>query len=132
MCRIFVEIGMLDKKEVLKSLRYFRSLADCGCTPQGSTSGHRDGWGIVAYKKNKLNFCIHKNKDASADPSYVGAVNKLSSIQPGLVMAHFRKASIGGKILANVHPFIQDNYSFCHNGSIFDSKKIKTIGSFLV
>lgn len=92
--------------------------------PPGYPSGHHDGWGVVAYRRGKKVFYVRSAKDASKDETYTRIVEKVEAKKPSITIAHFRKASVGGKGILNAHPFVFKNYSFCHNGSIFKSERI--------
>lgn len=124
MCRLFATIGSLDGKEVSGLLMQFRDLADCGCVPIGTSKGHKDGWGIVAYRNGRKTFWKRRAKDAFYDPIYLRMLKDLSSKDQDAVIAHLRKASIGKASLANTAPFIQGRYALCQNGTILNSDKI--------
>mgnify|MGYP001613160617 CR=1 FL=1 len=124
MCRI---LGVVQQKpdgtELVTELSAFRALADCGCVPVGTPRGHRDGWGAVGYTDGKIIFSKRRVEDAYRDPQYPSAIVRLAREKPQIVLVHFRKASIGGKSIPNTHPFTARGYSFCHNGSIFETKR---------
>ena len=41
-----------------------------------------------------------------------------------MLVVHLRKASEGDLSLENTHPFIADDFVFCHNGTIYNSEKL--------
>lgn len=107
-----------------KALANFRDLADCGCVPAGMPSGHRDGWGMAAYRNGKVSFSIRRATDASKDAGYPKAARKAAAGEPEILMVHFRKASIGKTSAANSAPHVFGNMTLAHNGTIFESERI--------
>lgn len=121
MCRL---LGVLSDKSVEASwIRQFKDLAKSGKTKDGG--GHQDGWGIVAYQDNTPSYLGREPVSAIGDPKYDMAVSALSSgaISTKCLIAHVRKASPGIEInLKNTHPFVYKNWTFCHNGTLFEFK----------
>lgn len=123
MCRLLALINS-DKMESRTILDCFRNLAESGKVPPSSTKGHKDGWGIAAYKKGEVVY-FFKNKDnALDDEEYQKTVDKLEKINPNVITGHLRKSSCGLNKIENTHPFENGNYIFCHNGTVFNSDKI--------
>lgn len=123
MCRILAISGKINHQESALILEKFQRLAEFGKIP-GASKGHKDGWGIVAYEKGKPFLHARNYKDAFKDPKYSAAVEGLKDKKIDIVISHLRKASVGSRNTKNSHPFAQDNFSFCQNGTVFDSKKI--------
>jgi predicted glutamine amidotransferase len=57
--------------------------------------------------------------NAGNDPNYERALEKVTRIRPRIIFAHFRKATIGGKSIANTQPLVNSHWSFGHNGTIW-------------
>lgn len=124
MCRIVAISGKIEYKEAAEILHKFQRLSEYGKVAKGSTNGHKDGWGILAYEKGDP-FLLAKNyRNAFRDSKYLKAREKLEGKNANIIISHLRKASVGVKNINNAHPFVYDNYSFCQNGTIFGSEKI--------
>jgi predicted glutamine amidotransferase len=123
MCRILAISGKIDHQESALILEKFQRLAEFGKVP-GASKGHKDGWGIVAYAKGKPFLYAKNYKDAFNDPKYSAAIEGLKDKKFDIVIGHLRKASVGSKNKNNAHPFIYNNFSFCQNGTVIESKKI--------
>ncbi len=125
MCRILA-ITSLEKidKNITNFLKKFRRLAHTGDVSMSANNGHKDGWGIAGYKNHQLVFIKKECGDAFASSKYEKVIGKIILSNPSLIIAHLRKSSIGEKNIYNTHPFIKNNYLFCHNGTIFNKEKI--------
>jgi predicted glutamine amidotransferase len=75
---------------------------------------HKDGWGIAYYDK-AIPDVAHGLGPAHSDPDFERVSNLLSS---RAVLAHVRLASVGAVHLRNAHPFLHEEWSFAHNGTI--------------
>lgn len=118
MCRIISLSGKLEQGAITTALRKFGTLAENGAVPQSTPPGHKDGWGFVAYHGTKIVFYEKQPRAASADPAFTNATSQIAASKPSLVVGHLRKASVGSLKVENTHPFVVDNWTFCHNGSI--------------
>jgi predicted glutamine amidotransferase len=77
MCRILSISGKIEKDEMELLLKDFQRLAEYGNTPKGSGKGHKDGWGIVAYRKRKPVLFVRNYKNNSGN-------NKKYSVHHGI------------------------------------------------
>ncbi len=119
MCRIFALCGGPGSASTLAALAKFGELAENGVVPKSSKPpGHKDGWGVVAYRDTDIALYEKNSASATDDPKFSAAINKTSELNPSVVVAHLRKASVGGLKPENTHPFVSGNWAFCHNGSI--------------
>jgi glutamine amidotransferase len=75
---------------------------------------HPDGWGISVYHDTYPEV-ERRATSAYEDLAFAATAARLFS---RTVVAHVRKASIGGPALANTHPFVHGHWSFTHNGTI--------------
>lgn len=120
MCRIMAMCGELKSDVISDAFKKFGALAESGTVPKGVPSGHKDGWGIVAYANNEIAVYEKEPKSATDNTNFTATIKKVSTTNPKLLIAHLRKASIGSNILENAQPYAYENYSFCHNGTIKD------------
>jgi predicted glutamine amidotransferase len=124
MCRLLAIIGKIDKKTESKILEEFRYLSKYGYIAPEIEVGHPDGWGMVAYEKNKICYIKKSIFSAYQDRKYLEAIDSLGRMKEDILMAHLRRATVGDRNIKNVHPFIFDNFTFCQNGTILGSNKI--------
>lgn len=130
MCRMISISGKIEYKKTLLILKKFQRLAKYGKVPTGFKKGHKDGWGVLAYKKGYSIIFVKSCKDALENTGYSKAIAKLKSHKPNIIISHLRKASIGVNNINNTHPFVYKKYSFCQNGTIFESENIPLKGRF--
>jgi predicted glutamine amidotransferase len=85
----------------------------------GATDKHGDGWGIAFYEGPGCRLFID-TKPASESP--VAQLVKTYPIHSLNVIAHIRKATVGGVALENTHPFVREMWgrywAFAHNGTL--------------
>ena len=88
--------------------------------------GHGDGWGMIAYFQNtQPEYLSREPHSAEQDKKIFEQCTK--AVQNNLahtVLTHFRKISVGQPAISNTHPFTYKNWSFCHNGTLYESEKI--------
>jgi len=124
MCRLIAIIDPQDETLTETALRQFGSLAETGNIPPGMDKGHKDGWGVAAYKDEGVAILEKDPADAFADPKYQPAVMKIKDAAPALVLGHLRKASLGLVSIENTQPYTSGSYIFCHNGTLRDFEKL--------
>jgi len=85
----------------------------------GLTDEHKDGWGIAFYRNNS--FDVFLDHEPAANSALADEINK-SDIKSKTIVAHIRKATVGGVKLSNCHPFQRElwgkTWLFCHNGDL--------------
>lgn len=111
----------MSKRPISSSfLHDFRLLAEKGdVLPIAKEPGHKDGWGIVGYRRHTLIRLGREPKNAMEDPKYEEACERLDQLGlTGSLMAHLRKASKGKKSQENTAPFVRNEWCFGHNGTI--------------
>jgi len=81
--------------------------------------GSPDGWGITSYNAVSEAQILKSALPAEKDPNYVRAINTLIKNKPSLVMAHVRQTDNPKSVaIQNVHPFMFQNWSLIHNGTM--------------
>jgi len=103
-------------------LTAFRNLSVKGKVPKGEPAGHQDGWGILTYNGNSPIYAGRFPTNPADDPNYDHAIDEVRKIRPTIILAHFRKATIGAKSIANTQPYVNSKWGFGHNGTIWSSK----------
>ncbi len=103
-------------------LRRQGRLSTEGKIPTTTTeAGHHDGWGVVHYREGYPAILGREPTDAATDPNFAEVVEKVAELRPrGILLAHLRKASVGGVAKENTQPFVHENWAFGHNGTIHD------------
>jgi glutamine amidotransferase len=84
---------------------------------------HGDGWGIVVKRLGRFE-CYKKEIACWKDPIFAD----FYKIDTDFILLHARKASPGiPKSYEFTHPFEEDGWYFCHNGTIYD-REFRTEG----
>lgn len=82
---------------------------------------HSDGWGIGFYPDGKPDL-VRRHTAAHADIFFSTTVERVFA---KTVVAHVRRATVGGASLENTHPFSWENWTFAHNGTITGFDRIR-------
>ena len=115
MCRL---VGSVARDPV--SLRH--ELLDAA-DPLIHASGENDsGWGMAVYPggEGEAPRCTRFPDQAGASGQFEAAADQRGRI----LMAHVRKATVGGLTEENTHPFCLGEYAFCHNGTLGHPEKL--------
>lgn len=116
MCRLLALIEP-SPKIIRDALGRFQQLARDGQVPPGQAAGHLDGWGLAFYEQKAVT--VIKEPSSAADSAlYEETAARLAHDPPRVLIGHLRKASVGGRSLANTHPFSYQHWAFCHNGNL--------------
>ncbi|MES2583951.1 MAG: class II glutamine amidotransferase [Pseudomonadota bacterium] len=93
----------------------------------GCTDHHSDGWGIAFFESDgqkpgkAARYFVDKE---SASTSPIAQMLRTYPIKSHNVVAHVRKATVGGVTLENCHPFVRELWGrywvFAHNGDLKD------------
>jgi predicted glutamine amidotransferase len=75
---------------------------------------HPDGWGVAHLEDGELRV----TRALGAAHGSEAFRDHVKALTASLVLAHIRKASVGGHVLENTHPFTHDGWVFAHNGTI--------------
>jgi len=89
-----------------------------------SGCGNRDGWGIGWYSEGEAQPTVVK-EPVPADTS-LAFRRTARALRSPVVVAHVRRSSGTGHTLENTHPFVWQNWLFCHNGAC-DGSSLKRI-----
>jgi glutamine amidotransferase len=76
---------------------------------------HDSGWGI-GYDLRGQPHVVRSERPAREDPRYR---EQAALVLSTAVLAHVRRASVGGSALRNTHPFRHGRWLFAHNGTLF-------------
>jgi predicted glutamine amidotransferase len=118
--------GVQDRQSLL--LTNFKQLSQTGVVPEGTSAGHKDGWGLVAYEGGMPHYLGRKPSDPMNSSDYERAVEVISKTRPQIILGHLRKASCGSNSIENTQPFIRSQWSFAHNGTVW-SPAMKRLGT---
>ncbi|MCL5408152.1 MAG: class II glutamine amidotransferase [Candidatus Thermoplasmatota archaeon] len=100
MCRMLLSIGKYSN--LTQYMDFLYNMAN-----EGKHSPHHDGFGYVLYSQNEIKAF------KSIEP-----IRKVDGVYGTTLVAHARKKSSSGISLINTQPFLADNISFSHNGTI--------------
>ena len=80
------------------------------------------GWGMAVFPNGDGDEprCTRFPEAAEASDEFAAA----AEAEGRIVMAHVRKATMGGLTEENTHPFCLGEYAFCHNGTIGRSERL--------
>ena len=119
MCRV---LGCVAAEPV--SLRHELLEAE---NPMIRQSEHHDsGWGMAVYNRGAGDEprCVRFPEAAFTDNGFVEA----TELKGRIFNAHVRRATMGGLVLENTHPFCLGPYSFCHNGTVLHFPRLLELG----
>lgn len=77
-------------------------------------TSHPDGWGI-GYYEDASPETARRDTAAYQDLNFSITAERMYA---RTVLAHVRRATIGGVSLENTHPFVYGRWSFAHNGTV--------------
>lgn len=116
MCELF-GVSSREKVSCNELLREFFSHA----------AEHPDGWGLAVFYGCEVS--IEKEPVSALESVYLK--HRLTDdITEDVLLAHIRKASVGGLCYKNSHPFAQRDaqgrlWTLIHNGTIFDNPELE-------
>lgn len=79
-----------------------------------SGGSHLHGWGLAAYEDHRM----HVERQPSAAVEGERFRRAAARVYAQTVLAHVRRATVGGVALENTHPFCHGRWSFVHNGTL--------------
>ena len=116
MCRMFAFMSRV-------SLKVQRSLVKAENALQAQSRGHPHGWGIAYYLAGESTPRQVKSIEAAFTDERFQRVSEF--LTSHAVVAHVRKATVGDLSIENTHPFFDQGWTFCHNGTIFGFRDIE-------
>ena len=75
---------------------------------------HADGWGVGFFRDGQPE-AIRSSQPAFDDETWRPQIEQIES---RTLLGHVRQASVGSRVLANVHPFVHARWIFAHNGTV--------------
>ena len=83
---------------------------------------HDSGWGMAVYERadGAEPRLVRYPQAAHTDGEFVRSTEARGRI----FNAHVRRATMGGLSLENTHPFCLGNYSFGHNGTVLEYRRL--------
>ena len=116
-CRMLVAIGDLPLKAILDGfLSMARNRNEEHEYRDRPDHVHGDGWGVVTGRSGRVT-CHRSTSACWVDPAFA----HLYGMETDLIMLHARRASPGIAVRYEfTHPFEQDGWNFCHNGTVYD------------
>jgi glutamine amidotransferase len=109
MCRLF------GFRSVIQS-QVHRSLVRADNALGQLSSAHPDGWGVAYYVDGTPH--VTRSSAAAIDDQIFHRVSGVVASET--VIAHVRKATVGGLNVLNCHPFQYGRWVFAHNGEVRD------------
>jgi glutamine amidotransferase len=87
---------------------------------------HDSGWGVAVYRRGEGEepICRRFPEAAFEDDGFAEA----TELRGRIFNAHVRRATMGGLVLDNTHPFCLGPYSFGHNGTILHFPRLLELG----
>lgn len=81
---------------------------------------HPDGWGIAIYEDGRPRV-EHKSTAAFSDRHFSTTAERILA---RTVLAHVRRATVGGPAVENCHPFTFGRWTFAHNGTVTGFERV--------
>jgi len=113
MCRLYGMIAS-DPTKVECTLIHAQNALMIQSRSDLSGVSHTDGWGI-GYYSNCLPKVERRATAAYTDLHFASTVEK---VYARVVLAHVRRATVGGVSTENTHPFNYGRWTFAHNGTV--------------
>jgi glutamine amidotransferase len=107
MCRLFAQRARSTRPPRLELLEGDNALSR-------QSREHAHGWGVAHWDQGRLLL------DKGVEPAHQSLVYRslAARVSSQAVIAHIRKASVGGITVANTHPFAWGSWAFAHNGTV--------------
>jgi predicted glutamine amidotransferase len=122
MCRM-LGVKNFDLRRHEEALRNFFDLARNGRTLPGDSPGHVDGWGIAYYAGGEPAVQKSGRSVVADEKRFWKTLETIGRSR--VLLVHLRKSSWPGTSSpAHTHPFTWRKFSFAHNGTIRDYKKL--------
>jgi predicted glutamine amidotransferase len=122
MCRLIGIVGTppLPVHHVLEAFFPLGTEGRIKCTMK---PGHLDGWGLSGFSGGRAVYFQRRAEPVSEGKAlFTEAAEKAAKSQSPMLIGHLRKASEGGRGIANTHPFHAKDWIFAHNGTVFGAE----------
>jgi predicted glutamine amidotransferase len=118
-CRLF------GFRSVIPSMVH-RSLMQADNALGVQSERHPDGWGVAYYVDGAPH--LMKSADTALHDQLFRRVSGIVSSET--VLAHVRRATVGGRSVLNAHPFQHGRWVFAHNGEVpeFEPVRARLLG----
>lgn len=116
MCRIFAfrsRVGLTVQRSLLRAENALRQ----------QSHEHPHGWGVAWYVPGEVEPRRVRSVEAAWEDSAFTETADL--VAAPTVLAHIRKATVGGRTESNTHPFRFGRWVFCHNGTLQGFREIE-------
>jgi predicted glutamine amidotransferase len=119
MCRV---LGCVAAEPV--SLRH--ELLDAQNPMIRQSENHDSGWGLAVYRRGEGEepTCKRFPNAAFTDDGFADA----TQLRGRIFNVHVRRATMGGLVMENTHPFCLGPYSFGHNGTVLHFPRLLEYG----
>lgn len=113
MCRLYGFLATEETKVECTLVHAQNALMAQSRSDMGGTS-HSHGWGVATFGDKGPEI------ERQAWAAYHGEHFERAAARAyaTLVLAHVRRATVGGTDLHNTHPFVEGRWTFAHNGTI--------------
>jgi glutamine amidotransferase len=122
MCRLY-GLHANEPTKVECTLAYAQNALLKQSREDRSGKEHSDGWGIACYT-NGVPCLERRDTAAHQDVHFAAAAERLYA---RTVIAHIRRATVGGPAITNTHPFTHDSWTFAHNGTVQAFEKVRPL-----
>jgi predicted glutamine amidotransferase len=87
---------------------------------------HDSGWGLAVYRRGdgEEPTCVRFPNAAFTDDGFAAA----TELRGRIFNVHVRRATMGGLVMENTHPFCLGPYSFGHNGTVLHFPRLLEYG----
>jgi len=113
MCRLYV-FHSTEQTKVECTLVHAQNALLAQSRQDLSGQSHSHGWGVATYQANRP----HVEKNAWAAYHGEHFARAAAKIYSNTVIAHIRRATVGGSAIENTHPFHYGDWTFAHNGTV--------------
>ena len=123
MCRLYV-FKSSEQTKVECTLVHAQNALMAQSRQDLSGYSHSHGWGVATYDGEQP----HVEKQAWAAYHGEHFARAAARIYADTVIAHVRRATVGGAALENTHPFVSGRWTFVHNGTVPHFAEIRPFG----
>lgn len=123
MCRIAAYIGSARPLEDVIVRPTHSLLTQSQQAEEAKLAVNGDGFGVSWYRHNDEIPGVYRDVLPAWSDSNLTSLSRMVSSH--LFIAHVRASTTGATSRENCHPFVFDNWSFCHNGQVPHINRIR-------